>query len=1382
MTTANTRHRHSYRTLVISSLCLLACAAITWAAGTPGMGTASGEYIHPQGANVVTGFGDFISSTNGSGLDRVYRFYAEVPAGLGTLTIELYDADVGTGTVDANGGESDGRDRHRDGGFTTCTRYRVEEPDGTEVANELVGDPDPIHECTDSGSSPLAPTAADGGDWDTCDDAFCTLYTVASPDAGHWLIEIDLTSAVNSTSSGEARDNNGFGLRVHDGTAGAGGTEIPVYSEDYYMVGLNPGNGDNTWTVYPYIDAGGDVTLSDFDWDSTNTFPGGSADQSLVLSTRDGATTFTFLNAVLSANDVWVDHPITFTNDLLCAEYGIWELDIQIEEFLSGGNANQGNYGVVLLSDFSYSGQPPGASEPAFRLYLPTDADAAPIRPHLEQSWTTTSNAPVRIGETTRVEVTVTFTNPTGSPGDVEFGDDATDVIRAVVPNDTQVAFVAASETCSTGTVTQTGTGPWTITCDPGVVSAGSTVTMTYELDLTPTAAGAIELTSAPGTGDGTTATFIDTTCSDSLTDADVGGNCPSISRSRFEFGEICPLQADVQLSSPVLISSVRALAAENGGVELEWKTVAEAETVGFEVYRATETGTVRVGQGPLMALLDSPHGGVYRLLDSAVTPRDGELRYQIVELDANGSRRAHGPYVVTADQPSDGALAIDGLTAFSSTPYPPTDAYLDRLAAADSAVLSGPAPAGEALMIGIREAGLYRVDANDIATALGLDTTAMAGLLASHSFSLRDRNDSEVAWQVAESGDALEFYGVGIDSAFTRDNVYRLTAGNGIAMTTANERPWHRYAVLPSFRDTIRMEEDDRPITLAPIDPESDIFFWDFAAAGNGPVDFAVDTPTPLAGTDASLTVDVFGATATTHNVSVSLNGTQLGTIDIDGFARQSKTFAVASGVLLESNIITVEATSGFVAVDGFDVEYDRRRFAVSDQLHTDPAGFDYLQAFGFSTSDLRVYDLSNPLQPVRIPVSAVASRQPGQFQVVTQIDSPNAEHLVVAASAIKTPATLRTDFASDLLAGHHDAEYLVITSASLAASAQALADRRGAEGMTTLVVDVVDIYDELNGGVSDPREIGAFLAHASSTWQGPPRYVLIAGAGTWDYRDDLGMGGNLIPPVRVAGEGSIFASDTPLADFDDDGRPDVAIGRVPALTGAEIDAYVAKLDLYENAAQPAWASELLLIADDPDDGGPFGSDMTRFRDTSTERFTTTSIDLATAEVGAARQTLFDALDQGVGLLNFYGHGGVTNITDEMLFTSADVATLANVGRTPIVTAVSCHIGMFGLPLADSLGEDLVLADEAGAIAVWAPVWLSTHGYAESMGETFLRGLLHGDRLGDALVAAYHSGSAGSLPTWLLEVYQLLGDPALKIQLAPTPQAPGPEGPENQG
>ena len=88
---------------------------------------------------------------------------------------------------------------------------------------------------------------------------------------------------------------------------------------------------------------------------------------------------------------------------------------------------------------------------------------------------------------------------------------------------------------------------------------------------------------------------------------------------------------------------------------------------------------------------------------------------------------------------------------------------------------------------------------------------------------------------------------------------------------------------------------------------------------------------------------------------------------------------------------------------------------------------------------------------------------------------------------------------------------------------------------------MDLQEIYDEFNYGIADPRAIRAFLGYAYRRWPVRPRYVVLAGQGSFDYKDYTGHGDCLVPPLMVNTPYGLFASDVGLADVSADGVPEM-------------------------------------------------------------------------------------------------------------------------------------------------------------------------------------------------------------------------------------------------
>jgi hypothetical protein len=533
-------------------------------------------------------------------------------------------------------------------------------------------------------------------------------------------------------------------------------------------------------------------------------------------------------------------------------------------------------------------------------------------------------------------------------------------------------------------------------------------------------------------------------------------------------------------------------------------------------------------------------------------------------------------------------------------------------------------------------------------------------------------------------------------------------------------------------------------------------------------------------------LTVDLQGATdshvAGEHRVAVALNGTALGEMQWQGIVPQQGTFAVPSGVLLPAgNQVTATSTVGGGApfsiqyVDGFRLDYPRAFSAVDDALAFD-SGEPSVTATGFSGPGVRLVDISDPLRPRWLTGAAVDAdpSSPGTYRA-SFTPSPGARYLAAGPGAIKSPVAVRPWSSPEVMATSNQADVLIVVPPGFEIPAERLAALRRNQGLQALVVNLNKVADNFGEGVASPQALKAFIQYTQS-WETPPRYVILGGEGSLDYRNLQGYGDCVMPPLMIQGEGGLFPSDNRFADLDGDGLPDVALGRLPVLTPSELNAYVDKIQAYEASGEPAWAANALMLADNQDGAADFAADSDRIAGLLPAGSLADRIYLADTPFNTAHAEVLQGFQTGAAWVNYLGHGGLDRFSSDGLLTSSDVAGLTNGGRLPVVTAMTCTINRFAVPGVPSLGEVLVKRSAGGAAAVWGPSGLSYHGEARQLAEIFYRLISDpgGGRLGDAVVRslAEYGGLGGD--GRMLDIYNLLGDPSLLVRRGPAPAVNG--------
>jgi hypothetical protein len=285
--------------------------------------------------------------------------------------------------------------------------------------------------------------------------------------------------------------------------------------------------------------------------------------------------------------------------------------------------------------------------------------------------------------------------------------------------------------------------------------------------------------------------------------------------------------------------------------------------------------------------------------------------------------------------------------------------------------------------------------------------------------------------------------------------------------------------------------------------------------------------------------------------------------------------------------------------------------------------------------------------------------------------------------------------------------------------------------------------------------------------------RYVLLVGGDTFDGRNFLGTGAVSYVPSLLAWDGAFgrVPSENLYADVNDDGRPDVAIGRLPVQNQAEANAVVAKIA--GAAATLGGGPQRHVLA--VDNQGPGDVSFRAAAEEVAGRLPA-GASLVWADVGdgvaGARATLLQALRDGAFATHYFGHGGPEVWADEGLLTVDDVASLEGSGHQSIVFAWACEAQWYQNLLGPAINEALVLVPNGGALASFGPAGVSDPNLQRT-----LRNLLYvywikrSLPLGAAIQRAKASALAAdpSLKP-IVEGWNLLGDPSLGQPLTRLP------------
>jgi hypothetical protein len=387
-------------------------------------------------------------------------------------------------------------------------------------------------------------------------------------------------------------------------------------------------------------------------------------------------------------------------------------------------------------------------------------------------------------------------------------------------------------------------------------------------------------------------------------------------------------------------------------------------------------------------------------------------------------------------------------------------------------------------------------------------------------------------------------------------------------------------------------------------------------------------------------------------------------------------------------------------------------------------------------------------------------------------------------------------------------DADVVYIAPAAFHQALAPLVARRQAQGHKVAVVDVQEIYDAWSFGQVNPSAIRAFLRYAAATWNRTPAAVTLVGDGTADPLGYTKHGdSNLIPPYLAMVDPWIgeTACETCYAQLDgddvlSDSLPDLALGRLPVKSAAELQTLVAKILSYETATGGmSWRSQAVFVADNyldasgnPDSAGDFAG----FADVGAallpagveaRRLYYDPSPSGSAQpwrepnAAIAHQRTQELLNAGAGLVTYAGHShqwqwAVTDATSEpsYLLGLYDADDLTNAGQPFVLLEMTCLTAAFQTPAysATTIDERLLLAS-GGAIAVWGPTGLGVaHGH-DALQHGFQTALWNAPPMTAQIGALTAAGyldlfTNGDCCQDALHTFALLGDPLTTARVRP--------------
>lgn len=674
-------------------------------------------------------------------------------------------------------------------------------------------------------------------------------------------------------------------------------------------------------------------------------------------------------------------------------------------------------------------------------------------------------------------------------------------------------------------------------------------------------------------------------------------------------------------------------------------------------------------------------------------------------------------------------------------------------------------------------------------------------------------------------------------DNDFTDTNIYFLSAeapsSERERMPTVDGYPFSGLTPPTDFLDKAHAEVDSVYLSLG----ENDPWYWgprirstdainyrdiDVELLGLSSLSHTAELNVKIRGTTFYSSVDPDHKTAITANGHSETRDEQ----EWDGETIFTHIKIFDQSYLTSTTTVRIEAMTldspnesklNEIILDYVDIKYYRFFQAVNDSLSFQyDNGANQFDIENFSNSAVSIYEITNKVTDSNV-VSATRIINPQitgsgtytvSFEVANDPGLPPGDkrHFIVSSeSSILTPDSCVLNAVSDLKDTLNQADIIVIgTPDTLDVDSggnptpgspldNLLNFRYSDRGLTSKVVMVEDIYDEFNNGLFDPNAIRYFLNYAYYNWETPePSYVFIIGDGTYDYKNNYAQEGfkNYVPTQIMFQKNFVlgyYSSDNWLACFiGNDQLPDIHLGRISTRTISESNGVLDKIDFYERTPPAGnWKSHDIMISDEGKYGDPIETEeFEKVKNDQIDKWlkpphSYQKIYYAKPPYNGTDNTLCRddikaAINGGAVILNYVGHGSFTRWSNDTIFHTDDVPTLANADLYPWLIASNCLTGGFHHATVTAIGENFVLQPNKGTVATFAPSGLSYTFISQTVEDLIFDDIYGPHKEIEVAIITYHVRdelhSKGSIVD--LQSHTYLGDPVLDLVI-PRPEPP---------
>lgn len=372
--------------------------------------------------------------------------------------------------------------------------------------------------------------------------------------------------------------------------------------------------------------------------------------------------------------------------------------------------------------------------------------------------------------------------------------------------------------------------------------------------------------------------------------------------------------------------------------------------------------------------------------------------------------------------------------------------------------------------------------------------------------------------------------------------------------------------------------------------------------------------------------------------------------------------------------------------------------------------------------------------------------------------------------------------------LHGVRDVDYLILTYDGFISQAErvkAIHNRIDPE-LNVMITTPEKVYNEFSCGAKDVTAIRDFcrMLYLDSSVGHKIKYLLLLGDCSYDYKNRTGVV-DFVPSfesVKSLAMAETFVTDDYFGfmDFNEGSIyhsiADIGIGRFPVQTVEQASQMVDKIERYivkdETTMQP-WRNTVTFFTDD--EGGFVSNAETlsaNLKNVGGDGVVVDKIYLdAYTQISApggeiapdVNAAINSRVEKGTLVLNYIGHGGEVQLSEEKILQRKDVDSWRNAPMYPLMITGTCEFSRYDDHMRTSLGEYAILNQYGGMIAMFTTSRVTYGPHNQSFATGVYSNLfrIQGEehyRLGDVYRMAKTSGREEE------KRYVFFGDPALRL------------------